>query len=367
MASRILGRDSGIGKRWPYRALNILPSKHIWRYLAWKSNSKADKQAFDLGQTLNDCGRMLILLPDSLSEVLICLPIIQSLLFKKTDLEIQFLTNQGHGIILGSIFGNAEVLEIFPSDLFWGEPHFRGLEAGVKKFKPEVVLNFRDSTAPLLCYLLKISQAPVIVRLLSRVPNEEGDFENQYANISLSCTETKNYLRRRMLITSLWNFSKNPIQCKWSRLRPSPDHLKEAAARIIARGLRPESTRLFLWQDSHKPFHQETFRAAIAQRHEAGESKALAILVASGEPFSGVIPNPEETSGLICLEAETTGLLLGFFAQAAQAIGLNGPVLHLASLTDIAVEAHFSEEESDFDTSFLNPKLKVQHRKSRPA
>ena len=357
MARRILGRAPGIGKRWPHRALNFLPAKQLWKYLEWKSGGRGVETAFQLGKALTDCRRILVLLPDSFQDILVILPVLQSLAQDLPDLELLLLGDREDAPFLAALFGPDKVAPMDPEGLYWGEPHFRELERLVQAFQPDMALDLKQSTPPLLTYLLRTSQAPLRVGYTAVAP-----FPSHFANIHLRPVDPPNPLRQALMTAALWNFSQSPVTCKWSRLKPGPDNLREAAARLTAKGLRPESTRLFLWQDAASPYQQEIFRAAVTERSGPGESTSLAILVAPGQPFAGIAPTPEMTSGIPCLEAETTGLLLGFFDQTARSIGINGPLLHLAGLTDTDVEAHFGAEDAPWDTSFLNPRMKVRYR-----
>ncbi len=366
MARRILGRVPGIGKRWPYRALNFLPSRQLWKYLAWKSRGRADglgvEAPFHLGNALNDCRRILVILPDSFQEILLALPVLQSLVHDLPETEWQFLGNQSDLPFLAAIFEPDQLLGIFSEDLFWGETHFQNLEKTLKGFQPNLTVNLRRSTPPLLAYLVRASGANLRIQI-GNSQNPSNQVPEPFANLYLQPVEPFNHLRRFILPTTLWNFSNRPITCIWSRLKPGPDHLREAHSRLTAKGLRPESTRVFLWQNMLSSFQQEVFQAAVNERHGPGESKSLVILTATGAPFFNSPPDLQATSGIPSIEVESTALLLGFLAQTARSIGLNGPVLHLASLTDTDVDAHFEPGDAPWDTSFLNPRLNVVYRK----
>jgi hypothetical protein len=374
MARRILGRASGIGKKWPYSALNFLPARQLWKYLAWKSAGRGTEPSFDLGKNLNRSRRILVILPDSFQEILLAMPVLQSLVSDIPDITLQLVVNQRDIFFLTAMFGPENVLGIKSEDFFWGEAHFRELEKTLQIFKPDLALNLNPSPSPLLCYLLRASQANLraqVGNLPSAKPKKAGsppDSTQQQApwpfvNITLNCNEPANHLKRFIFATTLWNFSQYPVTCKWSRLQPSEDQMKEATNRLVSKGLRPESTRIFLWQGAASPYQQDVFTAAVTERQSAGASKSLLMLIATGAPFFETMPPVESMAGIPCIEAESIGLLLAFFAQTACSIGLNGSLLHLASLADTDVVAHFQAQDEPWDTSFLNPRLKIIYQK----
>jgi hypothetical protein len=82
--------------------------------------------------------------------------------------------------------------------------------------------------------------------------------------------------------------------------------------------------------------------------------------VHGGGPLFPTPPPPADlAAGLPTLQVDATGLMLGLFARSRRSIGVNGPLLHLASLADTEVEAHFGPEDRAWDTSWLNTRLKV--------
>jgi hypothetical protein len=363
MARRILGRPALIAKSWPHRALNFLPPKQLWKYLSWKSGNLGKESAFSLGKSLADCRRILVLAPETFQEILIAIPVLQSLAFELPESELQILAHAENTDFLAGIFASEKVVGINTDEFYWGEPHLRELEVQIRNYKPNLVLNFRTSTSPLLSYIIGVSKANLRAQICTTNQGPENEaIPFPFINIRLRPTEQTNHLRRYLLATSLWNFAPAPLACRWTRFKPGTSQTKEALARLLAKGLRPESTRLFLWQGENSLFQQEVFKAAVTERHGPGESKSLAILVATGNPFSIALPSADQTGGIPCLEAESTGLLLAFFSQTNRSIGINSPLLHLASLSETDVEAHFEPGEEPWDTAFLNARFKVIYR-----
>ncbi len=355
MALKILGRSPRIGKRWPHKALNFLTDQQVRKYLAWKSKGRGVKPPFHIGNAIFHSRRVVVMLPDTMAEILVAVPLLQCLAQDLDAMDLRLLVDHHFTPFLTSLFGPESVLEQVPEDFFWGESHFKELEKKIVDFQPQLILNLRVATPVLLGHLVQSSQAPLRVQIT-------GQTESPFANIILKPQTPTNHLRRMILTTTLWNFSNTHIACKWTRLKPSQDHLQEAISKLAEIGLRPENTHIFLWQGTGSEFQLEVLRKALEATRATGDRKSLVILWSSGIPFSDSAPPPESTLGLPCLEAGSTGLLLGFFDQTPLSIGLQGPLLHLASLADTDVEAHFEPEDSPWDTSFLNPRLRVVYR-----
>ena len=170
-----------------------------------------------------------------------------------------------------------------------------------------------------------------------------------------------NLLRRYLQVARLWDVSERPVAVKWTRLAAGAENLKEAGNRIVSKGLRPEATRLFLWQDGDSPRERDLFRACVAERAAQGEAQSLLVVNGFGPLFPTPAPPPDLLLGLPALSVDSTGLMLGLFARVRRCIGINGPLLHLASLADTDVEARFGEEDRKWDTSGLNPRMKVEY------
>jgi hypothetical protein len=356
MARRNLGREPEIGKRWPYKALNYLSSNQLWKYLTWKSGGEFADPPFQLGKTLSGRLRILILLPDDFQQILIAFPMIQSLIQDLPDSEFMLLTGQEWTGFLAALFGPDRVLGIRSGDFHWGEPHFQEMVRSAAAFRPEVSINLCEDTSPLMHFLVRSSRAPIRVHV-------SGEAPRPFANILLTPSDPPNHLRRFLQAVRLWDISERPIVPKWSRLGASPENIKGAAARLAAKGLRPESTRLFLWQGASPIRERELFQAAVRERSSQGSAQALAVVNGAGPLWATPQPPQDMLLGLPSLEVESTGLLLGLFSQTARSIGTNGPLLHLAGIADTDVVGHFTEEDAVWDTSFLNPRFKVVYEK----
>ncbi|MDB5050986.1 MAG: hypothetical protein JWO30_4057 [Fibrobacteres bacterium] len=356
MARRNLGREPEIGKRWPYKALNYLSSNQLWKFLTWKSGGQLGDPPFQLGKTLSGRLRLLILLPDDFQEILVAFPVIQSLIQGLTDSEFLLLTRQHLTGFLSALFGPDRVLGVRSEDFRWGEPHFLELIRTVAAFRPELSINLGAETSPLMHFLIRSSGAPIRVQV-------SGEAPRPFANIILTPSDPPNHLRRFLQAVRLWDFSERPIVPKWSRLGVSPENIKGAAARLTSKGLRPESTRLFLWQGLSPIRERDLFQATVRERSSQGAAQALVVVNGAGPLWASPPPPPDLLLGLPALEVESTGLLLGLFAQTARSIGTHGPLLHLAGIADTDVVGHFTEEDAVWDTSFLNPRLRVIYEK----
>jgi hypothetical protein len=228
------------------------------------------------------------------------------------------------------------------------------LQRTAAAFRPDVTLNFRGETPPLLHYILRASGAPIRIQ-------STGEGPAGYANIALRPADPPNLLRRHLQIARLWEASERPVPVKWTRLAAGPDNLKEATARLASKGLKPEATRLFLWQEDDTGRQTELFRKAVSVRAAQGEAQSLVVVNGAGPLFPTPPPPADLVLSLPSLEVDSTGLMLGLFARTRRSIGLNGPLLHLASLADTDVEAHFRAEDAVWDTSSLNLRMRVEY------
>ena len=352
MARQIPGRFQGIGKRWPYKALNFLPPTQLWKYLGWKSGPALPAAPFQLGKSLTGCKRILVALPDGFQENLVAFSVVQSLVQERPDTEFLFLIEHHLTGFLAALLGSDRVAGIRWDELYWGEAHFQELQRIASAFHPEIALNFRAETPPLLHFVLRASGAPIRVQVA-------GDPPVAFANVALRPADPPNHLRRFAQATRLWDVSERPVPVKWTRLAAGPENLKEAHARICSKGLRPEATRLFLWQEETSSAQRELFRKVAAERAVQGEAQSLLVVNGAG-PFFPTPPPPQDVIlGIPSLEIDSTGLLLGLFARTRRSIGTNGPLLHLASLADTDVEAHFSAADAVWDVSATNARMKV--------
>jgi hypothetical protein len=307
-----------------------------------------------LGRDLTVCKRILIVLPDGFRENLIAFPMLQSLIQERPETEFLFVIDQSLTGFLAALLGSDRVIGVRKEEFFWGEPHFRELERVLAGFHPEVSLNLRETTPPLLHYLVRMARAPIRAQIGEDAPPA-------FANVVLRPADPANLLRRYLQVARLWDVSERPVAVKWTRLAAGAENLKEAGNRIVSKGLRPEATRLFLWQDGDSPRERDLFRACVAERAAQGEAQSLLVVNGFGPLFPTPAPPPDLLLGLPALSVDSTGLMLGLFARVRRCIGINGPLLHLASLADTDVEARFGEEDRKWDTSGLNPRMKVEY------
>jgi hypothetical protein len=357
MARRKLGREPEIGKRWPYKALNYLPPKQLWRFLTWKSGGKLPDAPFQLGKALSNKIRLLILLPEDLQQVLTAFPVVQSLVNDLPGVDLLILAPSPMTGFLAALFGPDRVLGIDNGNFLWGEAHFQNLVRSASAFRPQLCINLRLETSPLIHFLVRSSGAPMRVQV-------SGEARGPFANIFLHAGEPANHLRRNLQVLRLWEFSEKPIVPKWSRLTASADNLKEAHVMLTAKGLRPESTRLFLWQGASPQRERELFQATVRERAAQGASKALAVLSGAGGLWGTPAPPQDMLLGLPAFEVESTGLLLALLSQSVRSIGTNGRLLHLAGIADADATGHFTADDAAWDTSFLNPRLRVIYDKT---
>lgn len=353
MALRNPGGPPGIGKRWPYKALNFLPERRLWEYLRAKSGGDAPEEPFRLGPALTGSRRILLAMPEGLEAGLVAFPVIRSLVRERPDTVFHFLADQELTAFLAALLGHDRVAGIRRDDLYWGEPHFLELRHGVEVFRPDISINLREWTPPLLHFILRSARAPIRIQA-------GGGSPQGFANVELRPASPPNRLRRYLQVAALWDMAETPVDVKWARLSPGPENLKDAQARLQAAGVRPESTRLFLWQHGNSLREHEALRKAKSET-AAGGSRSLLIVNGAGPLFGTPPPPPEAAAGLPTLSVDSTGAMLGLLASTRGSIGVNGPLLHLASLADTDVHAYFGEEDREWDTSALNGRLRVEY------
>ena len=360
MPRRNLGRDPRIGIRWPYKALNYLPSKQLWNYLTWKSGGNQPAPPFQLGKSLAETRRVLIALPDDFQEILVAFPMVQSLVQGLPQAEFLFLVDQQSAGFVFSLFGPDRAVAIHWEQFHWGERHFQETVLRASAFRPELSINLRGETPPLMHFLLRSAQAAIRIQIAGEAPRP-------FANLIVQAAEPSNHLRRFLQTLKLWDLTDRPITPKWSRLTASPENLREASVRLSSKGVNPEKTRLFLWQDVDPVRQRELFRTAVTERAGQGAAQPLVVINGSGPLYACAPPPHDVIQSTPALEVDSTGLLLGLFGQTARCIGLNGPLLHLAGISDTEVEARFQASDAPWDTSFLNPRLRVIYEKTGAA
>jgi hypothetical protein len=354
MALRNPGGPPGIGKRWPYKALNFLSERRVWDYLRSKSGARTAEEPFHLGPALTGSKRILLALPAGLQENLVAFPVIRSLVRERPDTVFHFLAEQELTAFLAALLGHDRVAGIRREDLYWGEPHFLELRRAAGEFRPDISINLRGWTPPLLHFILRSAQAPIRIQACGEVPRG-------FANVALRPASPANRLRIYLQVAALWDMAETPVPVKWARLSPGPENLKDAHARLEAAGLKPDRTRLFLWQHGNSQREHEAFRKAKAEAGGSGDATSLLIVNGAGPLFGTPPPPPEVAGATPAISIDSTGAMLGLFASTRGSIGVNGPLLHLASLADADVHAFFGEADREWDTSGLNGRLRVTY------
>lgn len=350
MAIRILDREPRLGKRWPYRILNFLPSGRLWSYLTWKSGGNRPEAPFEICKGLQEARRLLIVLPEDVEEMLIALPVVQSHFQALPEAAIWLLAGPLETPFLSSIFGSERLLTLDPEQFFLGEEHFQDLRVRVQGMRPDMVLNFRTDAPPLVHALLRMSLAPLRLCFGSEplLP---------FSNIALSATEPVNHLGHFQMAARLWDAAGIPMAGKWTRIDPSQDARARADQLLRSANLKPSATLLFPWQTSSGSQQLALFKEVAAAARAAG--KTLAVVQAEGGLFASATPPLEVSAAYPCLKADSPAILLALFAGTAGTVGLRGPLLLLAGLTDADVTGYFTPEDAKFDTSALNAKLRI--------
>ena len=299
---------------------------------------------------------MLIVLPGDLRQILIAIPVLQCLLKDRPDSDFLLLAGEPFVGFLSGLFGGERILPLREEEFHWGETHYQDLLRATGAFQPGLTLNLAETANPLLHFLLRSTRAPIRVQV-------SGEERRPFANIFLHASEPPNHLRRFLQTLRLWDFAEKPIIPKWSRLGASPENLREAAGRLNSKGLRPETTRLFLWQGTSPQRERELFQATVKERGPQGAAQALVVINGGGPLWATPQPPQDLLLGLPSLEVMSTGLMLGLFAQTARSIGTSGPLLDLAGISDTDVIGHYEESDVAWDTSSLNPRMKVIYSK----
>jgi len=285
MASKNPGGLPAIGKRWPYKALNFLSERRMWEYLRAKSAAGRFEEPFRLGEALGGCKRILLALPEGLQENLVAFPVVRSLVRSRPDTSFLFLADQSLTSFLAALYGQDQIAGIRREELFWGEPHFLELRRATEAFRPDVSINLRAGSPPLLHFIMRAARATILVQA-------NGDAPAGFANVVLRPSEPANHLRRFLQATSLWDAAEEPIAVKWARLTPSPENLKDAHARLAGLGRKPETTRLFLWQYGNSLKEHALFRKLASDTAGRPADRSLLIINGGGPLFHTPPPAP---------------------------------------------------------------------------
>jgi hypothetical protein len=313
--------------------------------------------AFNLGKTMAECRRILIIAPETFQDLLVAMPVIQAIVHEVKDVVVQLLAGPQEAAFLAAIFGRDRVWALDADQFFLGEAHFRALLQSVQTFRPDLTINLRLHSQPLLHFLVRSSLAPLRAQV-------SGDAPRPFANITLLPGEKPNQLRRYLSALRLWEATGEPLPCKWMRLTPSKENLEKAAALLASKHLKPDKTRLFIWQNQGEKEQSTLVREGAARAKREG--KSLAVVHGQGSLPGAAVPTPHVAAEFPTFGVETPGLLLALFARSAVVAGMNGPLLHLAGLCETDVEASFLPGDEPYDTAFLNPRMTVKYLTGTP-
>lgn len=348
MSSRFPESAAKVAKKWPHRLLNFLPSRQLWRYLTWQSGGPGIEAPFDIGKELSGADRVLMLLPETLPELLIALPMVQAHFLALPKAAIWLVAGQRETPFLSSIFGRERLLELEPDHFYLGEDHFRDLLGRLQGMRADVVLNLRSDTPPLMHYLLRGTHAALRIQLGSEP-------QWPFSNITLAPREPRNHLRHFQMAARLWDAAGIPVAGKWPRLEPPSDAAARVEQLLKPAGLKAGNTWIFPWQDGPIAAQSSLLRELAAATRAAGHS--LALVQAEGGLFGSPTPPPDISHPV--LKTDSPATLIALFASTAGTVGVHGNLILLAGLTDADVTAYLREEDAAFDTSDLNQRLRV--------
>jgi hypothetical protein len=305
-----------------------------------------------------DCRRILLVAPENFQELLVALPVMQSIIHGVKDVTVKMLAWPREAAFLAGVFGRENVLTLEPEGFFLSEPHFQELLKNAHAFRADLTLNFQTHSPPLLHFLLRSSLAPLRAQLT-------GDAPPPFANITLTSGARPNHLRKYMQALRLWDATGMPLNCKWVRVTASKENLEKAAALLASKNLRGEKTEVFLWQD--QPEREQSALVRQVSSRLRAEGKGLAVVHGTGDFPGAVVPTPHVTAEFPTFGVESTGLFLGLMSGCSAVNGMNGPLLHLASLCEVDVEAWFQSFDAPYDSAFLNPRLRVRYLEEKKA
>lgn len=353
MPNPILASASQIGKRWPYRFLNFLPPRQVWRFLTWRSGGALPMPPFDLGPALREARRLLLVLPEDPREMLVSIPVIQAYFRALPEAAIWLLAGPRESDFLAGLYGRERLFILDPERFHLGEEHFKELRGRLEGMRPDMVLNLRDSSPPLLHFLLRLSQAPLRIQL--------GDVPGwPYYNISLAPGEPLNHLRRYRMAARLWDAAGPSMPEKWIRLSPPQEAMARAKSLLDSRMLQGASTLLFPWQERFGGGSaQLDLLKTLSRQAAAANPRRTVAVVHVAEGLFASTPPGHVTETYPSLLADSDSTLLALFTGTAATAGLNGPSLLLAGLSDTDVTGYFVEEDAPFDTSGMNPRFRV--------
>jgi hypothetical protein len=287
--------------------------------------------------------------------MLISIPVIQAFFQALPDAAIWLLAGPRESDFLAVLFGRERLFILDPDRFHLGEDHFRELRGRLEGMRPDLVLNLRDTSPPLLHFLLRLSQAPLRIQL-------GADPGWPYYNISLAPGEPLNHLRRYRMAVRLWAASGRPMPEKWTRLSPPQEAMARAKALLDSKVLQGEATILFPWQDRFEGGAgngQLALLKTLSAQAAAGKPRRTVAVVHISEGIFASTPPGHLSETYPCLKADSESTLVALFASTAATAGLNGPSLLLAGLTDADVTGYFTAEDAPFDTSGMNARMRV--------
>ena len=344
-----------VGKGWIYGVVNVLPEKRIWDYLTWKSGGTQAAASLGLGKALPSVKRILMALPGDAREFLIALSVVQSLFRELEDAVFFLLAGPREAPMLESTFGAERcfVRVVDEAHLYLGEKRFTVLREELRDFQPDISVNLRIHSHPLLHFLFRCSGAPVRVELAS-------DAHWPFANITIRPAEPPNFLRHFLSVPRLWEAAGRFVPVRWTRIKPSPERFEQARSLLSDSGV-PEKFVLFLWQNLPEDAQWSVLETIMADRDMNAQDVPLLVLAVSDPLLGSGGLSARVRDRFHCLETDSPGLVLGFLTFAVKVLAMNGPLLHFASLTDVPVEAYFETGDAPYDTSLLNPLFTVRY------
>jgi hypothetical protein len=201
---------------------------------------------------------------------------------------------------------------------------------------------------------MRSSMAPLRVEL-------SRDAHWPFANITLRPGDHANRLKDFMLAAQLWRAGGHTIPIKWVRITPTQENVETATTLLASRGALAQDTCLFVWQSLPEEVQSKSLHLAKDNLAREHPHKTVVVMHTGSPVADAQAPPPAVEERFPCLQALDLSSLVGFFSVADRVMGANGPLLHLASITDTDVEGYFLSVDAPYDTSFLNPRFHVNY------
>ena len=347
MNQKILGQRIQIAKKWPLRIINFAPYSYQKSFLI-KHACEKPAPLFDVGKTLTDSHKILLVAPSSFQELLIAFPILQCIWQNLPNKELFVLTPLEHMPFLQAVLDAEKVITYDPNDLFWDEKNYQDLRTLLKGHHFDIILNLQNDTPPLISVALRSANPKLSLAISS------GKMVS-FANLTVTAQEPYNLLRHYSLILDVWRFSNHPLTLQWQPLNSDTLNLNEAQNRIRQIGLVPKQFSIFLWQIGDEDRQKRAFALARKEMQTAG---VRPLFLYSGSTSPEALT---EFHSLPQLGGSSIGKMLALFAQAVKVYGCQGDLWHLANLIDVPLHGYFREAEAPFDTAFFNPRCTVEY------